>query len=177
MNDDDDAAPDAIFSDAGLKSLTNDKRQIHGKDALHYEQIADRMSAHLSQLHIDGDGTFSKQWRAWKVSRHARKMGRLSRRIAKKNQAFYSAFNNNVTKVPEKREKKAAMELQKAQQPAQLPNGQASNSQAPNAHVLNFNSGTFLSPAPPTAPPQAVPEASAGEPWNIYREFPQQQAQ
>ncbi|MFD4535632.1 hypothetical protein ACFWNL_18330 [Kitasatospora sp. NPDC058397] len=174
MNDD--AAPDAVLSDAGLKSLTNDKRQIHGKDALHYEQIADRISAHLSQLHIDGDGWFSAQWRAWRVSRHARKMSKLSRRIAKGNQALYSAFNNHVTMVPIKRAQKVEKELQKKAQPAQLSGGQASNAQASNSHVLNFNSGTFLSPAPPTAPPQEIPAAGGGE-WNIYREFPQQQAQ
>ena len=162
-----DAAPDAILTDAGLASLTNTKRQQHNRDAMHYQAMADRMSAHLTHLEFEGDiRGISARVRAWKVARRARRMSRWSRKIAKENQALYSTHNKQVTRLPQRR---AARALKKA--------GQQAPAVAQFNPTIQLNgTAQYLSPTPPTIPGPAPVVSQAGS-WSIYEEFPRQEAQ
>ncbi|MFD8597673.1 hypothetical protein ACFV1L_21985 [Kitasatospora sp. NPDC059646] len=164
--------PDAILTDPGLQSLTSEKMRIHHNDAMHYRQMADRLNAHLREHHIDGDGMFSRWWRAWRVARLARRMSDLSAKIAATNQALYSTYHNQVTRVPEKR---AAAEAKKSlkNNHGQLPAGQQMN-----APVMQFSTGNFLNPTPPPVQQNngSTATVSTAE-WSIYTEFDGRQAQ
>jgi hypothetical protein len=162
-----DAAPDAVLTDPGLKALTDAKRQIHSRDAMHYQELGDRLKAHLGATEITGDKWFSRRVRAWRVARLAHKAAGLSREIAKTNQALYSTFNNQVTRLPERRkEQQEQKALQKSTGGAQI-----------NGATIQLNTtAQYLSPTPPTVPIQAAQSSQGIDGWNIYEEFPRQEA-
>jgi len=157
-----DAAPDAVLSDAGLQSLTSDKRRNHATDALYYAQMADRQAAYLAHLDMPDDNFMSARWRSWWVPWHARRMSRLSRKIAKLNQSWYSSYNKHVTRLPERRHQKALDKAKKSPAVQQV-----------NSATIQLNGTTqYLNPTPPTIPIRTPTGAPADE-WSIYSEFPQ----
>ncbi|MFI1386667.1 hypothetical protein [Embleya sp. NPDC020886] len=93
-----------LFTDQGLRAFTQERRDLHLKDAREYGQLADIIRRRLEQTPIEGDGLWAARLRARRVYRHLRVMERQSARAAARSEALYTTYVHHVLDVPQRRE-------------------------------------------------------------------------
>lgn len=102
-----------LFTEAGLRSFVDNRRDQHLADAQQYGQIAGLFAARLRQTPIDGDWPMEARLRAYRVVRHLRRLEKDSRQAAADAEALHAAYKHQVLELPARRER-AALKRAKA---------------------------------------------------------------
>ncbi|GAA4658812.1 hypothetical protein GCM10023347_07670 [Streptomyces chumphonensis] len=102
-----------LFTEAGLRSFVDKRRDQHLADAQQYGQLAGLFAARLRQSPIEGDWPMEARLRAYRVVRHLRKLEKDSRHAASDAEALHAAYTHQVLELPARRER-AALKRAKA---------------------------------------------------------------
>ncbi|MFE3206316.1 hypothetical protein [Embleya sp. NPDC059237] len=92
-----------LFTEQGLRTFTQERRDLHLSDAREYGQLAQVLRRRLEQTPLDGDGMGAAWWRARRIYRHLRKMERASARAGAQAEALYTAYVQHVLEEPQRR--------------------------------------------------------------------------